>query len=126
MACPWHAGDRHVVDCRPQVPQPGRRSPAHAGIDLRFGVGVLEPFLHHSEAQALYATVEGLGVGMGFDIVLPGIIPVCSGNDFEQQGIVTDGIGHRPGVVDGNLDRHDTGIGHQAVRWFHAVNATIG
>ena len=78
-------------------------------------------FGQHADAQARDATAERRGVLVDAYVVLPRIEPVGPGNHFEQQRVVGHRGGHRPGVVDGCLDRHDAGVRHQAMRRLHAV-----
>ena len=68
---------------------------------------------YYADLEAADTLAEGLGIACGLDAVLARIHAVLAGNRLKQQGVVFDGCCHRARVVDGGLDRHDAGVGHE-------------
>ena len=95
----------------------------HFLVDHRLGIGLLEAFAHHRNLQAADALAQRGGVGLGAHLELARVVAIGAGDDFQQQRVVGHVGGHRADVVDGDLDRHHAGVGHQAVGRLHAVDA---
>ena len=91
-----------------------------------FGANLLETFLDDTDLQSLDSQTERLGVVLHLRRFDPRIVAVVARQHLEQQCVVRDVCGHRPGVIDEDLDRHDAGIGHEAPGRFHAVDAAEG
>jgi len=121
-----HRVHRHgdFADLGPELAEDGCGAP-HAGVDVLLRVVMSEAFLDEADPEAVDAPPERLGVGRGPRRVLTRIEAVGAGEHLEQQCIVGHGRGHRPGVVERQLDRHDARVGHEAVRGLHAVDAAI-
>ena len=96
------------------------------GVRCRHGVGPTKTFLDNTDAQAFDALLHDFRVVFGMLLgVLAGVQTIGAGNDFQHDRVVRDIACHGSGVVDGEFNRHDAGIGHQTVRGFHAVHAAV-
>ena len=82
-----------------------------------------KPSVSDADAQPGDAAAERRRVLVDAHVVLARVEPVGAGDHLEQQRVVGDGAGHRPEVVDRRLDRHRAGVGNEAVRRLHAVDA---
>jgi hypothetical protein len=82
-----------------------------------------EAFGHDRDAQPGSALAQRRRVIVCGHPVLARVEAVGPRQHLEQQRVVSDRRAHRPGVVDGQLDRHDPGVRHQAVGRLHAVDA---
>ena len=115
-------GDRHLGDLRPELAEKLGGLP-HLVVDAALRLRMTEALLHHARSGGLRrrrSSDSRVRVHLGR--VLARIVAVGAGDHLEQQRIVLDGGRHRPGVVDVDLDRHDAGVGHQAVGRLHAVD----
>ena len=116
--------DRHLYHRGAELGEAMRRR-LHLGVDVGLGIGMAEAFLHHADAQALGAAVERLHVVADLDVALARVEPVRSGDDLEQQRVVGDGRGHRPGDVDRDFERRDARIGHEPEGRLEADDAAM-
>ena len=85
-----------------------------------------EALLDHADLQALAPLPSALRVGLGRHAVLARVEAVGPRQHLEQERVVGDRGRHRAGVVERQLDRHDAGVGHQAVGRLQAVDAAVG
>ena len=58
-------------------------------------------------------------------LMLARVEPVRPGDHLQQQRVVGDVRGHRPGGVDGDLQRPDAGVGHEPEGRLHADDAAV-
>ena len=109
-----------IETCSTIAPAPRRRSAASRTLASTSGSldWPAEALGHHADAHAGHAAAEPGRVAVLLDlhVILARIESVGAGDHFQQQGVVGDGCRHRSGMVDGRLDRHHAGIGHQTVR----------
>ena len=84
-----------------------------------------EALLDDGDPHARGAAGQGLGVGGDRHPDLPGVQTVGTGEDLEQERVVGHRRGHRAGVIEGQLDGHDAGVGHQAVGRLHSVDPAV-
>ena len=82
-----------------------------------------EAFLHHRDAHPPDAAPDGARVVVHLRVVLARIEPVHSRDRLEHDRVVPHVPRHRPGVVDGRLDRHHSGVGDESVGRLHPVAA---
>ena len=114
--------DRHRVDGRAEPAEPPSRL-ADQGIDLRHRLRMAEALFDDRDPQSAGASAQRLAIGLCRGAVLPRVEAVGAGQYFEQQRIVLDRRGHRAGVVQCQLDRHDAGVGHEPMGRLHAIDA---
>ena len=84
-------------------------------VHLRIGVRLLEAFADHPDPEPFDSAIELFRVGPDLRRVLARVEPVGARDRLEHPGVVGDGRGHRSHVVQGQLDGHHAGIGHEPV-----------
>ncbi|MPL89754.1 hypothetical protein SDC9_35796 [bioreactor metagenome] len=117
--------DRDLLDDHAEILEPLCRG-ADLVIDRRLGLRMAEALLQQRDLHPLHRLAERLGIGRGLHPDLAAVIAVGAGQHLEHQCAVGDGLGDRAGMVDGDLDRHHAGIGHEAVGGLHADRAAEG
>src|SRR6185312_2502234 len=115
--------NRYLLNLGAEIRKP-LRGGFHALVDGSFGGRLHITFLDDADLHALDALAKRLGIFLHLGSLDAGIVTVVSGNHLEQQRIVRHVRGHRAGVVDEYLDRHDAGIGHESPGRLHAVGST--
>ena len=85
-----------------------------------------ESLLHDADLETVDALAEGLRVRSRERRVLPRVEAVGPGDYFQEQSVVCHGGGHRPGVVERQLNRHDPGVRDKPMGRLHAVDAAEG
>ncbi len=73
-----------------------------------------EAFFDDADAQTFHAALKSLDVTTGGDAALARVDAVRPGDDFQQQGVVADGLGHGAASIDGHLQRRDARVGDEA------------
>ena len=116
-------GHRHVFHNRAHGTQ-AIGCLTHFVVDIGLAVCTVETFEQDADAQTRNATAQSGCVAVDAGAVLARVQTIGTSNHFQQQSVVSHGGRHGSGMVDGGFDGHDTGVRHQAVRGFHAVNAT--
>ena len=113
---------RYVLHLSTEFGQQARGA-AHLVVDVSFGIGQPEALFDDADPQSIDAAAERLGVWRGQRTILPWIESVGAGQHLEEQGVIGHGGSHRAGVIERQLDRHDSAVRHQAVSRLHAVDA---
>src|SRR6476659_5241859 len=100
---------RDLLDLGAELLELRRRS-LDGCIDGRLRVRVTESLLHDADLETVDALAKGLRVRSRAWRVLPRVEAVGPGDYFQEQGVVRHGGGHRTGVVESQLNRHDPGV----------------
>ena len=70
-----------------------------------------------------FSVADGGTVVSSADPLLHGVKAVRAREDIKQQRVIGNVARHWSDIVDGHVDGHNPGVGHEAERRFHADNA---